>query len=246
MRQVRTIRYRDIADDLRGRVDAGEFTAGRLLPSESDLSGHYSASRVTIRKALESLRVDGLIDSRQGFGWFVAAETVRQPLVRLATIEEQLEAEGKRSERRILDFAFVVAPPHVQAVLGVDRVLMVRRLNLADGEPFARVTVWCPEVLGAALSRDQVQQRSFYDLLPVTIAGAVQVIGAGAANADDAALLAVPVDSPTLVCERTTRTSDDQAVLFAQHVFPAHRTEFVVDLADPKASIAPSGLHLLR
>ena len=246
MRQVRTIRYRDIADDLRGRVEAGEFTAGRLLPSESDLSGHYSASRVTIRKSLEALRSEDLIDSRQGFGWFVATETVRQPLVRLATIEEQLEAEGKRSERRILDFAFVDAPHHVQSVLGVDRVLMVRRLNLADGEPFARVTVWCPEALGAALSRDQVEQRSFYDLLPVVITGAVQVIGAGAADADDAALLAVPVGSPTLVCARTTRSADGEAVLFAQHVFPSHRTEFVVDLADPTASIAPSGLHLLR
>ncbi|MEO9166444.1 MAG: GntR family transcriptional regulator [Aquihabitans sp.] len=246
MRQVRTIRYRDIADDLRGRVAAGEFTAGRLLPSESDLSGHYSASRVTIRKALESLRTAGLVDSRQGFGWFVAAETVRQPLVRLATIEEQLAAEGKRSERKILDFAFVDAPPHVRDVLEADRVLMVRRLNLADGEPFARVTVWCPEVLGAALSRDQVEQRSFYDLLPVTIAGAVQVIGAGAADGDDATLLAVPVGSPMLVCERTTQSTDGQAVLFAQHVFPSHRTEFVVELADPEASIAPSGLHLLR
>ena len=77
MRQVRTIRYRDIAADLRRRVDEGEFAAGRLLPSESALSATYSASRVTIRKALEDLRSEGLVDSRQGFGWFVAGPTVR-------------------------------------------------------------------------------------------------------------------------------------------------------------------------
>ena len=149
MRQVRTIRYKDIAADLRRRLEAGEHTAGRLLPSESELSGSYSASRVTIRKALEDLRAEGLVDSRQGFGWFVAEAPVRQPLARLATIEGQLEAEGRRSERRITEFAFVPAPPEIRAVLGVDEVLSVRRVNLADGEPFARVTVWSSPITPA-------------------------------------------------------------------------------------------------
>ncbi|CAN5608914.1 GntR family transcriptional regulator [soil metagenome] len=247
MRQVRTIRYRDIAEDLRGRVEGGEFTAGRLLPSESELSGHYSASRVTIRKALEALRTEALVDSRQGFGWFVAGETVRQPLARLGTIEAQLEAEGRVSERRILDFGVVVAPAHVRAILGTERVLAVRRVNLADGEPFARVTVWCPEAFGTDLTRDQVQARSFYDLLPITFGGATQVIGAAAAAADDAALLRVPVGAPVLVCERTTVDAGGAAVLLGEYVFPAHRTEFIVELSHPPtASIAPGGLRLVE
>lgn len=246
MRQVRTIRYRDIAGDLRTRVEGGEFTAGRLLPSESELSATYSASRVTIRKALEHLRSEGLVDSRQGFGWFVAGSTVRQPLAHLATIEDQLEAEGRASERQILDFAFVRPPARVRSVLGVDKALKVRRINLADGEPFARVTVWCPEELGADLSRAQVQERSFYDLLPVVFGGAKQTIGADAASADDAELLQVPVGSPVLVCERITSDAAGTPVLIGEYVFPAHRTEFTVDLAHPEASIGPSGLRLVE
>jgi GntR family transcriptional regulator len=248
MRQVRTIRYREIADALRGRIDDGEFSSGRLLPSESDLSGSYNASRVTIRKALEVLRSEGLVDARQGFGWFVATETVQQPLAHLATIESQLEAEGRRSARQVLDFAFVVAPAHVRAVLGTERVLVVRRLNLADGEPFARVTVWCPEALGSGLSRDQVEQTSFYESLTaagVRLAGASQTIGADAADDDDAELLQVPVGSPVLVCRRVTSDATGAAVLFGEYVFPAHRTEFIVELTDPEASIAPSGLRLV-
>lgn len=246
MRQVRTIRYRDIADDLRRRVDDGEFHSGRLLPSESELSGSYSASRVTIRKALEALRSEGRVDSRQGFGWFVAGPTVRQPLARLGTIEAQLEAEGRVSERHILDFGFVDAPPAVAAILGAGRVLEVRRLNLADGEPFARVTVWCPEALGASLSRDQVQRQSFYDLLPVAFGGAVQTIGADAASSDDAHLLQVPVGAPVLVCQRITSDAAGTPVLMGQYVFPAHKTEFTVALSHPpEPSIAPSGLRLL-
>jgi GntR family transcriptional regulator len=246
MRQVRTIRYRDIAADLRRRVDEGEFAAGRLLPSEAELSGAYSASRVTIRKALEDLRAEGLVDARQGFGWFVAGSTVRQPLARLATIEAQLEGEGRVSERRILEFAFVRAPARVRSVLGVDKVLKVTRVNLADGEPFARVTVWCPEQLGAELSRAQVQDRSFYELLPIPLGGATQTIGADAASAADADLLHVPVGSPVLVCERVTADRAGRPVLIGDYVFPAHRTEFTVDLPHPEASIAPGGLRLLE
>lgn len=253
MRQVRTIRYREIADELAteiGRqVANGDLAAGRLLPSEAELSASYKASRVTVRKALEELRRQGLVDSRQGFGWFVASEAVRQPLAGLVTIEAQLEAEGRRSERKILDFAFAEAPDPVRQVLGVDHVLTVRRVNLADGEPFARVTVWCPQELGAHLSRAQLEERSFYELLPVNFGGATQVIGAGLASADDAEVLGVPVGSAVLLCTRATHDHEGRSVLFAEYVFPAHRTEFVVDLPSteriPTGPLAPPGMRLL-
>ena len=141
---MRPVRYLAIADQLRDRVAQGEFAAGRLLPSESELSAAYDASRVTVRKALEALREEGLVDARQGFGWFVAADPLRQSLGRLGTIEAQLASSGLSPERRVLDFEFVPAPRWVAAELGKGTVLRVRRLNLADGEPFARVTVWCP------------------------------------------------------------------------------------------------------
>lgn len=246
MRQVRTIRYREIADELRVAVAGGEYGAGRLLPSEAELSARFDASRVTVRRALELLRDEGLLDARQGFGWFVASAPVRQTLGHLATIEAQMARSGRTPERRVLDFAFVAAEGRVRDVLGVDQVLRVRRLNLADGEPFARVTVWCPADLGQHLSRADVERAPFYELLPNRIAGAVQTIGAAAASAEDARLLQVPVGSPVLVCERVTSDATGRAVLLSTHVFPAHRTEFVVDLPDVEPSIAPSGLRLVE
>jgi GntR family transcriptional regulator len=243
---VRTIRYREIAEDLRSKIDAGAFAAGRLLPSEAELSHEYAASRVTIRKALEVLRATGLVDARQGFGWFVAGEPVRQPLARLGTLEEQLARLGMTSERRIVDFAFVRAPARIKQALGVDKVLRVGRVNLADGEPFARVTVYCPEDLGAQLSRAQVAESSFYDLLPVELGGAVQTIEAAAAGATDADLLAIPEGSPVLRCERITSDHDGRPVLIGEYVFPGHRTAFIVDLPKVESSIAPSGLRLVE
>jgi GntR family transcriptional regulator len=105
--------------------------------------------------------------------------------------------------------------------------------------------VWCPEALGSGLLRDQVEAHSFYDLLDVELGGATQTIGAGAASADDAEVLEIPAGSPVLVCGRTTEDAAGRPVLVSEHVFPAHRTEFVVDLPHVEPSISPSGLRLL-
>ena len=242
----RTIRYQVIADDLRRRVSVGQFPAGGLLPSESELSAEYAASRVTVRRALEALRAERLVDSRQGFGWFVAADPLRQELHHLDTIDSQLRAAGLTSERRILSFSFVDSPPRVREILGEKQVLEVRRLNLADGLPFAVVTVWCPEALGAELSRADVERASFLEQLPVELGGASQTIGAEAAAADIAALLDVPVGSPLLVAERVTRTVAGRPVLVSRHVFAAHRTEFAVELPAAADVLGPAGLRLVE
>ena len=71
------------------RAAAGPAAAERERASRA-----HAVSRVTVRKALELLRDEGLIDARQGFGWFVAADPVRQTLGRLGTIEDQLASSG--------------------------------------------------------------------------------------------------------------------------------------------------------
>jgi GntR family transcriptional regulator len=242
---VRSVRYHEIALALRDRVVAGQFMAGRLLPSESDLSAEFSVSRVTVRRALEVLRDEGLVSAKQGFGWFVTADPVTQTLGRLGTIEEQMVASGLQPARKIIDFAFEKASRKVAKLLGCEQVLRVKRVNLADDHPFAVVTVWCPFDLGKHLSRHDVEHSSFYNLLNVNLGGATQTIGADAATTAEAQLLEIPVGSPVLSCDRVTQDISGKAVLVSHHVFPAHRTNFVVDLPAVTASIAPTGLRLV-
>jgi GntR family transcriptional regulator len=241
---VRRIRYQEIAAELRAR--AASARAGSLLPSEAELSAEFGASRVTIRRALELVREEGLIAARQGFGWFVATEPVRQRLEHLGTIEDQLHDSGRRGERRVIEFAFEAPPERVGRILGVDQVLRVKRVNLADGEPFAVVTVWCPAELGASLSREDVERHPFYELLDRPLRGATQTIGADAADAADAKLLGVPVGAPLLRCQRVTTDTAGRPVLLSEHLFPAHRTEFVVELPLAEPSTSPAGLRLVE
>lgn len=241
---MRRIRYQEIAEALRARVRSA--APGSLLPSESELSREFAASRVTVRRALELVRDEGLIASRQGLGWFVAADLVPQRLERLDTIEAQLEQQGRTARREVIDFSFEHAPEHVGAILATDRVLRVKRLNLADGDPFAIVTVWCPAKLAHHLSMSDVQQKPFSELLDVQFSGATQTIGADVASADVAELLGVPVGAPLLKCRRVTADVSGVSVLLSEFVFPAHRTEFVIDMAQEAPSMVPTGLRLVE
>ncbi|MGZ4672145.1 MAG: GntR family transcriptional regulator [Ilumatobacteraceae bacterium] len=240
---MRTIRYQQIAEVLRERI--ATVGAGHVLPSESDLSAEFGVSRVTVRRALETLREERLVESRQGFGWFAATAPLQQRLTQLDTIERQLEERGIHPQRQIIEFAFVTAPAHVAERLKCDQVLRVKRVNRADGDPFAVVTVWCPAELGQHLSRHDVERRPFYELLGVALRGASQSIGAASASTEDAALLEVPVGSPVLRCERLTTSTAGEPILLSEHIFPAHRTEFVVDLPLAEPSTTPSGLRLV-
>ena len=91
-----------------------------------------------------------------------------------------------------------------------------------------------------------MERKPFYALLGIELRGATQTIGADAASESDAALLEVPVGSPVLRCERVTTSVAGEPVLMSEHIFPAHRTEFVVELPNAEPSIVPSGLRLVE
>jgi len=241
------MRYLEVAEALREEIQTGRRRPGGLIDSEATLAGRYGVSRDTVRRALEHLRQDGLVASRQGFGWYVAADPVRQALGRLTTIEATLAEAGMQPSRRVLEFGPGVAPSELKG----ERVVRVRRLNLADDEPFGLVTVWVPSRLAQGITAEQAEARTFYELLGdrgVVLGRAQQTITATLANAEDAQLLAVPSGSPLLVCRRATHDADNQVVLVSEHRYPAHRTEFCVDVAraDPATALAPPGVRLVH
>ena len=63
--------YRQIADDLRGKIDSGEIAHGAQLPTEIELMDEYSASRNTVRDAIKLLTTRGMVEPRPGQGTFV-------------------------------------------------------------------------------------------------------------------------------------------------------------------------------
>jgi len=64
-------RYRQIADDLRRKIESGQLPPRAQLPTEGELMEQYDVSRNTIRDAMRLLVTRRLIDTQPGRGTFV-------------------------------------------------------------------------------------------------------------------------------------------------------------------------------
>jgi GntR family transcriptional regulator len=63
--------YRQIAEDLRERIESGQLKPGQQLRTEIELREHHNASRNTVRDAIKWLTNLGLVETRPGQGTFV-------------------------------------------------------------------------------------------------------------------------------------------------------------------------------
>jgi GntR family transcriptional regulator len=79
--------YRQIADDLRRRIESGELARGMRVPTEDQLMEAYHASRNTVRGALKELTTRGLVYTRHGKGTFVSEPI--SPLVTILTLDPE-------------------------------------------------------------------------------------------------------------------------------------------------------------
>lgn len=63
--------FKNIINQIKQAIISGELKVGDCLPSESELAQVFGVSRSSVREALKSLEVYGLIESRKGGGSFV-------------------------------------------------------------------------------------------------------------------------------------------------------------------------------
>ncbi|MEQ4718257.1 GntR family transcriptional regulator [Nonomuraea sp. B19D2] len=71
--------YRQIAELIRKRIEAGELPAQRPLPSEVTLVRQYGAARETVRRAIALLREQGWVFTIPHRGSYVSPEDRRPP-----------------------------------------------------------------------------------------------------------------------------------------------------------------------
>ncbi|RKR89568.1 GntR family transcriptional regulator [Micromonospora pisi] len=64
--------YQVVADELRAKIESGEWSAGTKLPSRSQLCKQYGVSDTVVGKAMMLLRATGLIETLEGVGVYAA------------------------------------------------------------------------------------------------------------------------------------------------------------------------------
>lgn len=227
-------RFRHIADDLRERVALGEFGDQGALDSESALCARYTVSRVTVRRALEMLREQGLVESRQGSGWFATGGSFHQTLA-LGTFRHAGSAvaeSGKTMTRRVVEFGYRQASPALASTLGDTDALHSRSVRTVDGVPLDLVAEWVPAAIAGRLSRADATDPGIWQSLQrdgQRVASVRQTITAGIASADDAALLEVAMGSPVLLIRRLALDEHKQPLALSDHRYLAHRFSLEVE-----------------
>jgi GntR family transcriptional regulator len=164
-------RFASVAAELRERISLGDYARSGALESEADLGQRFGVSRVTIRRALEQLRDEGLITARRGSGWYVATGAAFGQALALGSFQHATSAvaeAGVRLTRRITEYGYQPAPLDTAHLLGVDdgtEVLRVRAVRHTGGHPLDVVTEWVPLAYATPVSRADAAEPGVWETL---------------------------------------------------------------------------------
>jgi GntR family transcriptional regulator len=222
--------------DLMEALDVGE-----TIPSERQLTHQLGVSRLTVRAALDELVRDGYLDRRHGSGTYVTEPKIAQPLT-LTSFSEDMRRRGMVPGSRTLELVTIPTGARLARRLAVSpdvRLVRVTRLRLADGEPIAMEVLHIPEVLVPGLSRADLENRSFYELLEerygIVITSGTQTIEPTVTSPEESEVLGVPLHTPAFLFERTTASESGRVVEFVRSIYRGDRYRLVADLTLPRS-----------
>ncbi len=249
-----TARWSVLTQDLRERIALGDVGKNGELESEAGLGARYRVSRVTVRRALEHLRDEGLISSRRGSGWFVVGASFHQQLA-LGTFRHAASAvaeAGGVTIRRVVEFGYRRTPEPTASLLGIEtdaEALFSRSVRLVDDTPLDVATEWVAAGFAGSISRDDAERDGIWQTLQrggLIVETVRQTITAGVASTADAAVLDVTKGSPLLLVRRLALAADDQPIALSDHRYLAHRFALEVEFHGwTSAAAEPPGLRVV-
>lgn len=179
------------------------YEVGACLPSETDLAEQFSVNRHTVRRAIDDLVLDGLVERRHGLGTYVVAKPIDYPIHRKTCFTTTLELKGKKTACSIIRKTRVPARGGVAEKLRLNpytEVVLIETLRLAEGEPLCLVSHFLNLGERAAIL-DGYQADSLHAYLNdhgIALIRQQSLISAVLPQGDDAQLLGMPRSLPIL------------------------------------------------
>jgi GntR family transcriptional regulator len=222
--------YQSVHRELRRRILSGAYAPGVCLPAERMLIAEFGVSLITVRRALDELVLDGLIERRQGVGTFVR-ERARNVGVDMSRFTADVLNGRLRLVRTLLDDSLAPAEPDVAERLGVQagsRVRHLMRLDCEGGIPFSVDELFIPPALGVCITASMAASPEFLHLWEVE-AGIVLVrteyeVSVQMPRDADQEQLQVGPDSPLLVTGELITGFDKQPLVWAVTRYRGDRT----------------------
>jgi GntR family transcriptional regulator len=247
--------YRDIADQLRQRIESGEFASSSQLPTEQDLQAQYGASRNTIREAIKQLISLRLVETKPGQGTFVSPKI--DPFVTTltgspeqgggegASYGSEVEQEDRKPSHSAVQVEIQEATPDVAAGLWVPvgaEVISRHQKRYVEGTPWSLQTSFYP---GEFADRGAEDLRRARDIQPGTVEYLQKAIGVRqvgyrdwitvrAPNVVEADFFKLPADGRVVVYEifRTAFDGNGRPIRLTTTVYPADRNQFILNVGE--------------
>lgn len=230
-------RHEQLSDWIRTRIADGTYAPDEQLPSEHALCDQFDVSRVTVRRALQTLESEGLIYRKQGLGSFVQDQRLRSGLVRLTDFAEDMAQAGISASSRILSNTDGPVPAPIAAKLGLEPEATVRRLDrtrLGNGKPVAFDYTWLPPNYAALLESYDLTEHTIYSILETqhdieVRRGRYRI---EAVNAPDTVsdALGIPKDQAVLLISRLSLDADDTPIYYQQRYYRTDRVAYELEL----------------
>lgn len=232
--------YIQVASALRRRIETGQWRQGQQISTLEALEQEFEVARVTVRQAVELLQDEGLVHRHQGRGTFVAEKLRDKHWLKLETTWDSLVESIRDNVPTMIK---VDNPPRYpklaegEAELADDYVFL-RSVQLRNGAPYALVDLH----LDRAIYQRSPQSFLTRTALPIvaTMQGADverahQTLVIGAADPNAAALLKVPLGTPTAECHCVVTNRKGVAIYVAEIVYRNDCVKLHIDLMQKPA-----------
>jgi GntR family transcriptional regulator, histidine utilization repressor len=211
----------------RNQIETGAWAVETKVPSENELADHFGVSRMTARRALDQLALDGLIVRRRGAGSFVASNGVRSSFLVIRNVADEVAESGRAYTSTIKRHSVIRATRCVADALEIESGAEIFHsviVHCADGDPvqleyrYVRPDA-APGYLDADLHRETPNQ---YLQRCCPLARAVQELSAALPTRRECAALRIGPHDPCLEISRVT-WSHAGLVSYARILCPARR-----------------------
>jgi GntR family transcriptional regulator len=219
------------------RSEYSQLPPRTTIPTELELIERFGVSRITLRKAVDDLVVDGLLERHQGRGTFTSVPKLTHELNAISSWTEQLRALGynPRTSQRICS---EISPPrrvaHELGLAPTEKVVMLRRTRLVGEEPLSLMTNYIPSRLVPNFSQESETAESLYELLERRYSlipeRAVDTVETRSATDEEAETLCIEPWSPILVVTRLSFLGDGSPLELATAISRGDRYQYRVTL----------------
>jgi GntR family transcriptional regulator len=201
-------------------ISAGHWRPGEAIPSESELARTHGVAIGTIRKAVDALVAEQVLDRRQGKGTFV---TQHDESRRLFHFFHVVADDGRKSYPEVRTLAFRrdradAAAAEALAIARHEKVIRIRNVLAIDGVARIVDDITLPAALFPGLTEKIFLARgnTIYHLYQsrygINVLRADERLRAVLAGSDDARVLGIEVGAPLLEIRRVALTFRDRPV----------------------------------